>query len=106
MAVLQDSLTDTRQTPLPEAGEPSPEALGNAGAGQSAQLGVFPLSFSQDSLWFVEQIAPGSPAYNMTVGWRLKESLAMDVLSHSLNDLMQPHETFPNVFCGKAATPS
>src|SRR5258707_9553444 len=106
MAVLQDSLTDTRQTPLPEAGEPSPEALGNAGAGQSAQLGVFPLSFAQESLWFVEQIAPGSPAYNMTEGWRLKGTLAVDVLRQSLNELVQRHEALRTVFCAKEGTTS
>lgn len=54
---------------------------------------VFPLSFMQESLWLVEQIAPGTPAYNLVEAWRLKGRLDVAALRTSLQAIVHRHET-------------
>ena len=37
--------------------------------------GPFPLSFAQERLWFLDQVEPGNPAYNMSTSLWLRGSL-------------------------------
>jgi aspartate racemase len=60
--------------------------------------GMLPLSFAQESLWFVEQMAPGSPAYNMPEAWRLEGRLEVGALRKSLEELVRRHEILRTVF--------
>src|SRR5438105_170701 len=56
------------------------------------QPGVAPLSFAQQRLWFVEQLAPGNPAYNIASALRLRGRLNIPVLERSLNKIIRRHE--------------
>src|SRR5688572_30746739 len=60
-----------------------------------------PLSFSQQRLWFLEQLAPGRSTYTIAVAYRITGSLNLTALLQSLNALVQRHEilrtTFPSV---------
>ena len=40
------------------------EQLSTALHEHGEQFGVFPLSFAQERLWFLEQLAPGTGLYN------------------------------------------
>ena len=53
---------------------------------------VAPLSFAQQRLWFVEQLAPGNPAYNIPSALRLRGQLNIPVLERSLNEIVRRHE--------------
>ena len=46
-------------------------AAGAAAAARPARSGALPLSFAQQRLWFLDQLEPGSAAYNMPVALRL-----------------------------------
>ena len=59
---------------------------------------VLPLSFSQQRLWFLDQLEPGSPRYNIPQGWRLKGPLDRAVLERSLNALLERHEVLRTSF--------
>lgn len=54
--------------------------------------GSFPLSFVQESLWTEEQLAPGTPRYNMPEAWRFTGDLDPRVLQASLSALVRRHE--------------
>ncbi len=53
---------------------------------------VFPLSFGQERLWFVQQLDPGNVAYNITRAIRLKGKLSTDALKRSLHEIVRRHE--------------
>ncbi len=51
-----------------------------------------PLSFSQEPLWILDQIAPGLATYNIELCWRIKGPLDLEVLERSLNEIVKRHE--------------
>jgi non-ribosomal peptide synthetase component F len=51
-----------------------------------------PLSFAQERLWFLEQLAPGSAVYNVCRAYRLKGYLNVIALESSLNEIVCRHE--------------
>jgi amino acid adenylation domain-containing protein len=69
--------------------------------GKLERNGEGPLSFSQQRLWFIEQLEPGNPAYNIHAAVRLLGDLNPDVLKRSLEAVIERHEilrtTFPEV---------
>ena len=57
-----------------------------------------PLSFAQERLWFLEQLEPGSPAYNICRAARLTGILNRDALEASLNEIVYRHEVLRTRF--------
>ncbi|MFP2911032.1 amino acid adenylation domain-containing protein, partial [Pyxidicoccus sp. 3LFB2] len=57
-----------------------------------------PLSFSQQRLWFLDQLEPGSSAYNMPLALQLDGSLRVDALEHALSELVRRHESLRTTF--------
>ncbi|HJT57959.1 MAG TPA: condensation domain-containing protein, partial [Ktedonobacteraceae bacterium] len=59
---------------------------------------LFPTSFTQQSLWFLNQLEPQSAAYNMPSSIRLSFAVNEDALERSLNALVQRHEVLRTTF--------
>src|SRR5262249_19479416 len=53
--------------------------------------GNLPLSFSQQRLWFLDQLQPGTPAYNIPVAWRLSGAVDIPAIRWSLNEVVRRH---------------
>ena len=53
--------------------------------------GPVPVSFSQERLWFLNQLEPESSAYNIPGGLRLTGRLRVDVLEQSLSEIVRRH---------------
>jgi amino acid adenylation domain-containing protein len=51
-----------------------------------------PLSFAQERLWFMEQFAPGTAAYHIPLGLRLRGALDAGALARALNEVAARHE--------------
>src|SRR5262245_15980781 len=64
-----------------------------------------PLSFAQQRLWFLHQLAPDSPAYNLRTVVRLVGQLDLVVLAGSLNAIMQRHEVLRTTFVSQDGQP-
>ncbi|HEY9422527.1 MAG TPA: condensation domain-containing protein, partial [Thermoanaerobaculia bacterium] len=64
-------------------------------------LGDFPLSYSQQRLWFLDQLEPGNPFYNLPGAVRLAGALDEAALARALSEVVRRHEalrtTFPTV---------
>ncbi|MEW5860347.1 MAG: amino acid adenylation domain-containing protein [Cyanobacteriota bacterium] len=58
----------------------------------------YPLSFSQARLWFVNQLQPGTPAYNIPIAVRLTGRLDVPVLVRSIHEIIQRHEILRTSF--------
>jgi acyl carrier protein len=50
----------------------------------AARPSVFPLSYQQEQLWFLDQFQPGSDFYNVPMAWKLKGDLDVPTLERSL----------------------
>jgi hypothetical protein len=60
--------------------------------------GAIPLSFSQEGLWFLDQLSGPGSAYNVARAMRLKGALDPDVLERSLRALVARHESLRTTF--------
>src|SRR5579872_412109 len=59
---------------------------------------IFPASFAQERLWFLDQFEPGSFAYNISSALRLRGNLNVQALSQSIAELVRRHETLRTSF--------
>jgi amino acid adenylation domain-containing protein len=59
---------------------------------------ALPLSFAQQRLWFIDQLEPGSAAYNVRYALRLRGLFDPAVLERSLTEIVRRHETLRTVF--------
>jgi non-ribosomal peptide synthetase component F len=57
-----------------------------------------PLSFAQQRLWTLNQLQPGTPAYNMTSAIRLTGYLDTAMLARSIQIIVQRHESLRTSF--------
>ena len=64
-----------------------------------------PLSFAQQRLWFLDQLEPGNPFYNLPTAARLKGLLDIDALRWSLNEIVRRHESLRTIFPASAGQP-
>ncbi|MBV8858951.1 MAG: amino acid adenylation domain-containing protein [Acidobacteria bacterium] len=71
----------------------APAAIRRRGDGRPA-----PLSFSQQRLWFLDQLEPGSPAYHIPVAVRMSGRLDRDALVRSLSEVVRRHEALRTSF--------
>src|SRR5215218_2732660 len=56
------------------------------------------LSFAQQRLWFLDQLNPGSPVYNVATAIRMKGRLDVEALGRSLNEVVRRHESLRTTF--------
>ena len=57
-----------------------------------------PLSFGQRRLWFLHQLAPDSPAYNVPLALRMEGALDPGVLAAALSEVVRRHEVLRTAF--------
>jgi amino acid adenylation domain-containing protein len=68
----------------------------------TAQVGgvslVFPLSQGQRGLWFLHQMDPRSPAYNICYATRIRSPIDLPALRRAMNQLVQRHPCLRTTF--------
>src|ERR1700736_2500445 len=59
---------------------------------------AFPASFAQQRLWFLDQLEPGTAAYNLARAFRITGPLDVGVLTRAIEAVVQRHESLRSVF--------
>src|SRR5579871_518387 len=88
------------------------QQLQRAGAGLQlppllpvAHEGDLPLSFSQHRLWFIDQLQPGSPLYNVPHALRMRGPLDTEALQRTLQEILRRHEVLRTYYQAKSGNP-
>ena len=69
-----------------------------AGIARRRDTGPVALSFAQQRLWFMDQLVPGNPFYNIPATLPLKFVLDVGVLRRCLNEIVRRHESLRTTF--------
>jgi acyl carrier protein len=64
-----------------------------------------PLSFVQQSLWFLDQLVPGNPFFAMPSAYRLRGPLDVAVLGRVLSEIVARHEALRTSFPAEGGRP-
>ena len=59
---------------------------------------MFPVTFQQRRLWFLDQLDPGSSTYNITWSLRMRGVLNPEALQASINEIVRRHEILRTTF--------
>ncbi len=62
------------------------------------EIFLFPVSFAQARLWFLEQLVPGNSFYNVSTAARLTGSLNVTALWQTFNEIVRRHEALRTTF--------
>ncbi|MEP0885572.1 amino acid adenylation domain-containing protein [Trichocoleus sp. ST-U3] len=83
------------------ASELSDDSLTNAQARLNRfeeEVFIFPASFAQARLWFIDQLVPGNTFYNVPTALRLTGSLNYTALEQTFNEIVRRHEVLRTRF--------
>jgi amino acid adenylation domain-containing protein len=58
---------------------------------------AWPLSYSQQQLWLIDQWDPGAPTYNVALAFRVRGALDLDALRSALAEALERHEALRTV---------
>ncbi|HEV7515028.1 MAG TPA: sulfotransferase, partial [Thermoanaerobaculia bacterium] len=70
-----------------------------------SRAGVLPLSFAQERLWFLDRLEPGSAAYNISSGVRLRGALDPGSFARALSEVVRRHEALRTSFAESPGQP-
>lgn len=57
-----------------------------------------PMSSSQERLWYLAQLEPDNPFYNVTIAWRIRGSVTEERLAAAVRRLMERHGALRTIF--------
>jgi non-ribosomal peptide synthetase component F/acyl carrier protein len=66
---------------------------------------VFPASFAQRRLWFLDQLIPGDPTYTVPGAVEIEGPLDVEALEKSLQEVVRRHESLRTRFDGNRGEP-
>src|SRR5262244_1706811 len=65
---------------------------------QGQSFNTFPLSFAQERLWLIDQLGPGSPAYNIPIALHLSGLINIPALERTVNEIVRRHEVLRTTY--------
>ncbi len=93
-------MTETIATLPPDAERADPMATW-----ETEDVYVFPASYAQQRLWFLDQFEPNSPYYNIPSAVRLRGRLDTAAFGRSVNEIIRRHEALRTTFAAPAGVP-
>ncbi|MCB1054935.1 MAG: amino acid adenylation domain-containing protein, partial [Acidobacteria bacterium] len=71
---------------------------------RSDRSGELPLSYAQQRLWFLDQLEPESPLYNVPLALRLRGHLSLRGLATAMTTIVRRHEALRSEFAASEGT--
>jgi len=68
--------------------------------------GPLPLSFAQERLWFLDQLVPGNPFYNIPLAYRIGGRLDQEALEGAFREITRRHESLRTRFVSRGGEPA
>ncbi|HKU75394.1 MAG TPA: amino acid adenylation domain-containing protein, partial [Pyrinomonadaceae bacterium] len=107
IAGLTQAKLDLLSRLVRDKGHRSPQSRETASPiARAVRADRMPLSFAQERLWFIDQLEPGSAAYNLPHAVRLTGSLQVAALEQSVNEMVRRHEVLRTSFVDSAGQPA
>ncbi|MCP5064554.1 MAG: AMP-binding protein, partial [Ignavibacteriae bacterium] len=78
---------------------------GNNNIEQNEDVFVFPTSYGQKRMWFMDQFEPGSPYYNIPVAFKIKGRFEQELFIKTINKIVDRHESIRTTFIDKKGEP-
>lgn len=78
----------------------NPQPVGDATA-PIDDVFVFPATVGQLGFWYLDQLRPGDPVYNVPIRYRLQGPLDIAVLERALNEIVRRHEALRTTFAAQ-----
>ncbi|MDB6035071.1 MAG: Malonyl CoA-acyl carrier protein transacylase, partial [Verrucomicrobiales bacterium] len=97
----KDSSTSAMEPSMPDLRQLLAARLMQGGG----RLSGNPLSSAQQRLWFLDQLEPNSPIYNIPSVGRLKGRLDLDALRNAINVIAKRHEALRTRFSNEDGEP-
>ena len=73
--------------------------------GNAAEYSLFPLSYAQGRMWFLDQVTPGQANYNMPAEVVFRGGLDVEALQSTLDGVVRRHEALRTAFVSIDGTP-
>lgn len=73
--------------------------------GPDEEVYVFPTTYPQQQLWFLNQLSPDSPAYNIPFAYDINGDVSHEALGRAINEIIRRHETFRTTFAESETGP-
>jgi amino acid adenylation domain-containing protein len=103
---IEESLAEKSQNTPPTSTREVTEPPSSFTIKRAPRNGPLPLSFAQERLWFLEQLDPGLPLYNVPAFVKLSGSLNVAAFNGALNELVRRHEILRTSFVSVGDGPS
>jgi amino acid adenylation domain-containing protein len=97
-AILFDQPSVAQLAPVVDGAIASASGSSMTAIRKVPRLAEMDLSFSQKRLWFLDQLEPGNPFYNIPAPTRLSGELDIEALGRALNLIVARHEQLRVVF--------
>ncbi|MEO3787184.1 amino acid adenylation domain-containing protein [Actinocorallia sp. B10E7] len=104
-ALLQSPTIRELAERVGEAGEVAAGPVLHRYDGDLVGRADLPMSFGQQRIWFLSELVPGEPFYNMAMAFRLRGPLDVDRLGAALDALVERHEMLRTTFPSTGGTP-
>ena len=92
------SLNDERRALLLKRLQGKQKEARPAGIPRQSLDAPLPLSYTQQRIWFLQQLFPDNRAYNMAESWRLRGPLDVAALERALNEVARRHASLRTTF--------
>ena len=96
LAAFAQQIEATRRL---EAGSVTPPLV------KVARTNSVPASFAQQRLWFLDQLEPENPIYNIPQMTRLRGPLSIDALQRAITEIVRRHEALRTTFVASDGQP-